>query len=240
MARPGQGQARAQPERLIDLKAVSIREFNQALHDLDPNGPVTRWRVINAIGDHALAVGINAPAEIAIMGHVGYYCAGMNKHAALTIHGNAATGLAENMMSGTVRLLGSASQSAGATGRGGLLVIEGNASARCGISLKGLDIVVKGSVGHMSGFMAQRGRLVICGDAGPALGDSLYEAQIYVKGRVADLGADCIEKDMRDEHLEALQALLDAAALHEDAHGFRRYGSARKLYNFNIDHADAY
>ena len=68
------------------------------------------------------------------MGHVGYYCAGMNKFASITINGNAATGLAENMMSGVVRLRGNASQAAGATGRGGLLIIEGNAAARCGIS----------------------------------------------------------------------------------------------------------
>jgi glutamate synthase domain-containing protein 3 len=164
----------------------------------------------------------------------------MNKHARVTIYGNAATGLAENMMSGVVHLKGNASQSAGATGRGGLLVIEGDAAARCAISLKGLDVVVKGSVGHLSAFMAQRGRLVVCGDAGAALGDSIYEAQLYVKGRTAGLGADCIEKEMRAEHLDALQALLDRAGINERAQRFRRYGSARKLYNFHVDHADAY
>ena len=63
--------------------------------------------------------------------------------------------------------------------------------------MKGIDIVVGGSVGHMSAFMAQRGNLVVCGDAGEALGDSIYEARLYVKGKVANLGADCIEKDMR-------------------------------------------
>jgi len=54
----------------------------------------------------------------------------MNKDAQVRINGNAGVGLAENMMSGVVRLAGDASQAAGATGRGGLLVIEGNASAR--------------------------------------------------------------------------------------------------------------
>jgi glutamate synthase domain-containing protein 3 len=228
------------PEYVHDLKQSDVRALNQALHDLDPAAPVTHWKVLNAAGDHALAVGIDANANVEIMGHVGYYCAGMNKHATVTIHGNAATGLAENIMSGVVRLKGSASQSAAATGRGGLVVIEGNAAARCGISMKGVDIVVQGSVGHMSGFMAQRGRLVVCGDAGHALGDSLYEAQIYVRGKVEDLGADCIEKEMREEHVKELQALLDKAEIKADAREFRRYGSARKLYNFNIDHADAY
>ena len=80
---------------------------------------------------------------------------------------------------------GNASQSAGATGRGGLLVVHGDAAARCGISMKGIDIVVRGSVGHMSAFMAQTGRLVVCGDAGDALGDSIYEARLYVRGAVA-------------------------------------------------------
>ncbi len=54
--------------------------------------------------------------------------------------------------------------------------------------------------------MAQTGCLVVCGDAGEALGDSIYEARLYVRGSVASLGADCIEKEMRDEHLRAGRA----------------------------------
>ena len=45
-----------------------------------------------------------------IDGHVGYYCAGMNEHAIITIDGNAGTGVAENMMSGEVRVCGDAGQ----------------------------------------------------------------------------------------------------------------------------------
>jgi glutamate synthase domain-containing protein 3 len=144
------------------------------------------------------------------------------------------------MMSGVVWVRGNASESAGATANGGLLVIEGDASSRCGISMKGVDIVVGGSVGHMSAFMAQRGNLVVCGDAGEALGDSIYEARLYVKGRADNLGSDCIEKEMRSEHLEDLAKLLERAKLKHKPESFRRYGSARKLYNFNVDHADAY
>ena len=77
--------------------------------------------------------------------------------------------------------------------------------------MKGVDIVVGGNIGHMSAFMAQAGRLVVCGDAGDALGDSIYEARIYVKGAVASLGADCIEKPLRAEHLAELAELLTAA-----------------------------
>jgi glutamate synthase domain-containing protein 3 len=143
-------------------------------------------------------------------------------------------------MSGLVRVTGNASQSAGASGHGGLLVIEGDTSARCGISMKGIDIVVGGSVGHMSAFMAQAGRLVVLGDAGADLGDSIYEARLYVRGSVVSLGADCIEKELCDEHRAEVADLLARAGLDTDPATFRRYGSARKLYNFNIDNLDAY
>jgi glutamate synthase domain-containing protein 3 len=107
--------------------------------------------------------------------------------------------------------------------------------------MKGVDIVVRGSVGHMSAFMAQKGRLVVCGDAGEALGDSIYEARLYVRGEVAGLGADCVEKEMRDEHLAELGELLaDAEVDGVEPADFRRYGSARRLYNFHVDHAGEY
>jgi glutamate synthase domain-containing protein 3 len=121
------------------------------------------------------------------------------------------------------------------------VVVNGDASARCGISMKGVDIVVRGSVGHMSAFMAQRGRLVVCGDAGDALGDSIYEARLYVRGSVKALGADCVEKELREEHVAELRELLERAGVDDVApEDFRRYGSARRLYNFNVDHAGEY
>ncbi|HXV57947.1 MAG TPA: hypothetical protein VD704_08765 [Gaiellaceae bacterium] len=227
---------------VVDLAVTSLRELNQRLHDLagDAAGP-RRWRILNPNGEHAVACGLDAGLEVEIEGHVGYYCAGMNKHASVRVHGNAGPGLAENMMSGTVVVDGNASQSAGATGRGGLLVVHGDAAARCGISMKGIDIVVRGSVGHLSGFMAQTGRLVVCGDAGEALGDSVYEARLYVRGAVESLGADCVEKELRAEHAEELRGLLAAAGIDDvDPGEFRRYGSARQLYTFKVDNAGAY
>ena len=222
---------------LFDLEEVTVRQANQALQEADAGS----FTIANPKGVHALACGLDAPLEVAIDGHVGYYCAGMNKQAEIRVDGNAGTGLAENMMSGRVHVTGNASQSAAATAHGGLLVIDGNASARCGISLKGADIVVKGNVGHMSAFMAQTGNLVVLGDAGDALGDSIYEARLYVRGKVASLGADCIEKDMKQEHHDQLRSLLDAAGCQDvETSEFKRYGSARKLYNFNVDNVDAY
>jgi glutamate synthase domain-containing protein 3 len=221
---------------IVDLETTSLRELNQRLHDADAG----RWRIVNPNGAHAVACGVKTPLEIEIVGHVGYYCAGMNQQATVRVRGNAGTGIAENIMSGTVVVEGNASQSAGATGRGGLLVIQGDAAARCGISMKGVDIVVGGSIGHMSAFMAQRGCLVVCGDAGDALGDSIYETHIYVRGSVAGLGADCVEKELRDNHAAELRSLLDRAGLAFEPAEFRRYGSARQLYNFKIDNAGEY
>jgi glutamate synthase domain-containing protein 3 len=221
----------------FDLVTDSVRELNRRLHEGHPARVVVR----NPDGKHAIAVGLDAPYEVEIEGHVGYYCAGMNKLASVRVHGNCGVGVAENMMSGTVIVDGSASQSAAATARGGLLVIHGDASARCGISLKGADVVVRGSVGHMCAFMAQRGCVVVCGDAGEALGDSLYETGLYVRGSVASLGADCVEKEMRDGHLSQLRDLLRRAAIDDvDPTTFRRYGSARRLYNFHVDNLGSY
>jgi methylamine---glutamate N-methyltransferase subunit B len=226
---------------VIDLATTPLRELNAALHRLTPDGSEI-WRVLNPRGQHAVAAGIDAPVTVEVDGHVGYYCAGMNKHATVVINGNAGPGVAENMMSGEVRVRGDASQAAGATGCGGLLVIDGNASARCGISMKGIDIVVRGSVGHLSAFMAQAGNLVVLGDAGEALGDSLYEADLYVRGAVKSLGADCIEKPLGNEHKAVLGRLLNAAGVSNeiDVDSFRRYGSARKLYHFHMDNIGHY
>jgi len=88
--------------------------------------------------------------------------------------------------------------------------------------------------------MAQAGRLVVCGDAGDALGDSIYEARLYVRGSVASLGADCVEKPLRDEHRAELAKLLAAAGLGHDPAGFRRYGSARRLYHFAAGNSASY
>jgi len=223
---------------VVDLATTPLRELNQRLHDLAGATGPRRWRVLNPNGAHAIACGLDAELEVEVEGHAGYYCAGMNKHATVRVHGNVSTGVAENMMSGLVVVDGNASQSAGATAHGGLLVVHGDAAARCGISMKGVDIVVRGSVGHLSGFMAQAGCMVVCGDAGDALGDSIYETRIYVRGEVAGLGADCVEKELREEHVAQVRGLLERAGIDDvDPASFRRYGSARRLYNFSIDNA---
>ena len=223
----------------INLNNTEVKELNKTLQKRDGNN-FNHFDIINPMGAHSIATGLDTDIEVKINGHVGYYCAGMNQNSHITIYGNAGVGVAENMMSGKVIVKGDASQSAGATGHGGLLVIEGNASARCGISMKGIDIVVKGSVGHNSAFMAQSGNLVICGDAEDGLGDSIYETTIFIKGNLGNLGSDCVEKEMRKEHVERLEKLLKSANIKDDTSKFRRLGSARKLYNFDVKNLDNY
>jgi glutamate synthase domain-containing protein 3 len=219
----------------FDLAVSSVRDLNQALHDASGGSFV----VDNPRGSHAVAAGIDGDLDVTVNGPVGYYCAGMNKAATVTVNGNAGTGLAENIMSGCVRITGDASQSAGASGHGGLVVVEGSASARCGISIKGVDIVVGGDVGHMSAFMAQAGNLIVLGNAGDSFGDSIYEARLFVRGETDGLGADCVEKELREEHVEFLGRRLTDAGFDADPASFRRFGSARRLYNFHPDDVDA-
>ena len=61
---------------------------------------------------------------------------------------------------------------------------------------------------------------------------------LYVSGEVAALGADCVEKELREEHVAELRELLERAGIDGvQPTEFRRYGSARRLYNFHIDNA---
>jgi glutamate synthase domain-containing protein 3 len=222
----------------LDLAKMSVRQANHFLHRELP--PARHVEILNPAGMHNIAVGLDIDAEVHILGHVGYYVAGMNKRARVIVHGNAGRGAGENIMSGLVRIKGSASDSAAASGRGGLVVIEGNASSRCAISLKGADVVVGGNVGHVSAFMAQRGTLVVCGDAGSGLGDSLYETVIYVGGKIHGLGADAREEEFTPADRDVVAALLGLAGIECDPAGFKRVASARTLYHWNAEHSGHY
>ena len=223
----------------LDLEVTSLREVNSILQN-EKSNKFENWEILNPKGAHAIAVGLQKKINVSINGSTGYYCGGMNKEATITINGSTGPGVAENMMSGSVIVKGDASQYAGATARGGTLIIEGNASSRCGISMKGVDIIVKGNIGHMSCFMGQSGNLVVLGDAGASLGDSIYEAKIFVRGKIKSLGADCIEKELNKDDYLVLKNLLTKSNIDIDPNEFKRYGSARKLYNFNINNVSDY
>jgi hypothetical protein len=70
----------------------------------------------------------------------------------------------------------------------------------------------------------------------PKLGALLAKMTSALCSRGPDLAGLC------DEHKAELHELLKASgeAFKVDVADFRRYGSARKLYNFNIDNAGAY
>ncbi len=57
------------------LDVMSLRELNQALHNLTPGSNETAWEVLNPKGNHSVAVGVDQPVAIDVRGSVGYYCA---------------------------------------------------------------------------------------------------------------------------------------------------------------------
>ena len=226
---------------ILDFKKNNLRNINSSLQNVNHKNNKRDFVIKNPAGEHAICAGLKEEMSVTIKGHVGYYCGGMNQKANICIEGNAGTGLGENMMSGIIHVKGNTSQSAGATAHGGTIIIDGNASSRCGISMKGVDIIVKGSVGHMSAFMAQAGTLLICGDAGDALGDSIYETVIYMAGKPKSLGVDCIEKKITKKDLKKIEYLIKIGNIKKlKPHNFKKFGSARKLYNFNIDNVSEY
>ncbi|HVW02197.1 MAG TPA: hypothetical protein VHB77_17730, partial [Planctomycetaceae bacterium] len=108
-----------------DLSQASVRDLNHSLHHELARSDIRQVRIVNPEGRHSLAVGVDAPVQIDILGHAGYFIGGMNKQAEVTVHGNVGWSVAENMMSGSLRVRGCASECAGASMHGGLLAIEG-------------------------------------------------------------------------------------------------------------------
>lgn len=86
--------------KTMNLQEQTVRELNQALHDQVAECTEREWTVLEPKGQHNIACGLDQNLSVDIMGHAGYFCAGMNKKAHVTIHGNAGQGVAENMMSG--------------------------------------------------------------------------------------------------------------------------------------------
>jgi len=75
-----------------------------------------------------------------VRGHAGYYRAGMNQLANVTIKGNAGVGVAENIMSGRMHVEGYASQSAPRSRGSGGQPISMSAPGRVQVS----DLPIKG------------------------------------------------------------------------------------------------
>ena len=216
---------------ILNCAELTTREVNAALAAL-PDG--SHARVLEPWGRHNLAVGLTNRITIEIEGNAGYFIGGLGDGPDVVVDGFVGWSAGENLMSGTVRVRGNASECTAASAHGGTVVVEGDASSRTGISLKGGSVVVGGDVGHMSGFMAQAGVILVGGDAGHALGDSLYETVIYVAGRVASLGSDARVEDLTDDDVLTVKRLADLAGFdHIDPENVTRVASARQLYNFD-------
>jgi formylmethanofuran dehydrogenase subunit C len=216
---------------ILDCARLSTREINAALAGLLDGACA---RIVAPWGRHNLVVGLEHRITVEIEGNAGYFIGGLCDGPDLVVDGFVGWSVGENLMSGTVRVRGNASECAGASAHGGTVIVEGDASSRAGISLKGGTVLVGGDVGHMSGFMAQAGVLLVGGNAGHALGDSLYETVIYVGGRIASLGSDARVEDLTDDDVLTVKRLADRAGFdHIDPANVTRVASARELYNFD-------
>ena len=87
---------------VFDLAATPLRELNEALHNPAEGANDATWEIRNPRGSHAVAVGIDADLDVEVFGSVGYYCAGLNTGATVTIERNCGWAVAEGMSDGHV------------------------------------------------------------------------------------------------------------------------------------------
>lgn len=215
----------------LDCRELTTREINAALAEL-PEG--AQAQIIEPWGRHNLAVGLTNRISVQIAGNAGYFVGGLCQGPDVTVDDSVGWSVGENLMRGTIRVRGNASECAGATSHGGTVIVEGDASSRAGISLKGGTVLVAGDAGHMSGFMAQAGTMLIGGDARHALGDSLYETVIYVGGKISSLGSDAQIEELTDADVRTVKELVTFAGFdHVEPENVRRVASAKQLYNFD-------
>ena len=239
-ARGSRERRRAWPSSRSTSRPTSVRELNQRLHDLDPGarrdgGSQTRTAPTRSPS------GSTPTVEVEIDGHVGYYCAGMNKLATVRVAGNCGVGVAENIMSGTVIVEGDASQSAGASGRGGP---AGDQGQRLG-ALRDLDEGRR----HRRPRLG-RSRRRVHGAAGDARRLRRRRARISATrstrrgctsaARSPAWGRTASRRRWATSTAPSSAELLERAEADADPGDFRRYGSARQLYTFHVDNAGAY
>jgi glutamate synthase domain-containing protein 3 len=227
----------------LNCEDLGTREVNRRLRELSDGDEA--W-LLQPRGRHNLAVGLSSAVSVTIEGNAGYFVGGLGGDRdgtgpAIVVDGFVGWAVGENLMGGSIRVRGSASQSAAASARGGTIVVEGDASLRAGISLKGATLAIGGNAGAMSGFMAQSGLILIGGNAGHGLGDSLYEAVIYVAGHIDSLGSDAVIEEMSDEDLLVVKELVQETGFdHIDPTRVTKVASARQLYHFSTHNHGAY
>ena len=69
----------------------------------------------------------------------------------------------------------------------------------------------------------------------------MYETVIYIAGKPKSLGVDCVEKKINKYDIKKIENLLKIAKIKNfKFKQFKKFGSGRKLYNFNIDNVSEY
>ena len=94
--------------------------------------------------------------------------------------------------------------------------IAGNCGVGVAENMMSGTVVVEGDASQSAGATARGGLLVIRGSASARCGISMKGAEIVVCGSIGHAGGFLAQR------------------------GFRRYGSARRLYSFQIDNAGEY
>ena len=65
----------------IDLQEVGLRALNARLHTPLPESMAEsserEIRILNPMGAHSVAVGLDGPFQVEVDGHVGFYCGGI-------------------------------------------------------------------------------------------------------------------------------------------------------------------
>lgn len=59
-------------------------------------------------------------------------------------------------------------------------------------------------------------------------------------GKTSELGADCEQKSMEPADVDLLGGLLEQASINLKPQDFKHYGSARRLYHFDVKQATSY
>src|SRR5580700_3425017 len=78
----------------LDASQLGVSEINRFLHRDVPAQEIDTVYIEHPAGMHNLAVGLYTPVDVRILGHAGYYAAGMNQHAHVTVNGNVERGVA--------------------------------------------------------------------------------------------------------------------------------------------------
>jgi glutamate synthase domain-containing protein 3 len=226
-------------ETIIDVGQRPIREVHEEIQAAATPG--ARLRVINTLSRHNLGVGLPPDVEITFEGSVGYYCAGLNTGATVTVERNCGWAVGEGMSAGLITVGGYAGMSCGAAMVGGTIHVKGDAGPRVGVAMKGGNIVVEGKIGYQSGFMAHRGRIIALAGAGSSCADALWQGEVWVNGPIESLGVDVkVVEPSPEEVAEVEDEILAPLGLRDGSRDWRKMISGQRLWYFESRDASAW